>query len=691
MTTRRRVFVPILLVVFGVEVVIRIVLRTWLPLSVLAEASVGALALTIVSGPLLWLIVVKRIALNAEAEKFRADARVASILAASIDGIITIDAAGTVTHFNAGAEKIFGYPASEIINRNISVLIPEHFHSAHEQHVDRFATGAICSRAMGEILATEGRRKSGEQFLVDVSISRLAVDGKVMLTAVVRDVTERQRAETALRQAESRLRAVLNSAPLTIFATDASGVFTLSDGQGLQRVGLKPGENVGVSAIELFGSLPFVDDSGAVTAGADVVRRVLLGETIAAKSQLGDITFENRIVPMRDGEGKIVGIVGVSTDVTDSVASEAGLRDREARLAAIFDHASDAMLLLSVDADGKVRVADANRSFITRIRVVREVTKADLLGLSFEELALGIYKRPPEVLAQYQESLRRVIDTRAPLTFEHMAIFATGPFFAEVMLVPILDGAGACVQILWSSHDVTDAVRARQQLVESTKELRALAAHLDTVREDERAQLARNLHDDLGQNLTALKLDLRTVRRRVAEGAKIPPASLDAMDELIDGLIATSRNVGSELHAPILEGYGLRDSVESQAAEFSKHTGIPCAVTCTPIDPHVEDRTALVLYRIVQESLTNVTRHAAATAVTIAIRAAGDDLRLLVEDNGRGFTAQHLPGGRFGIIGMRERALALGGKFAIGAGVNGGTAVEIVVPLRTRALAEGGA
>src|ERR1035437_1414115 len=171
MTTRRRVFVPILLVVFGVEVVIRIVLRTWLPLSVLAEASVGALALTIVSGPLLWLIVVKRIALKAEAGKVRADARVASILAASIDGIITIDAAGTVTHFNAGAEKIFGYPASEIINRNISVLIPEHFHSAHEQHVDRFAAGAICSRAMGEILATEGRRKSGEQFQIGTSAS----------------------------------------------------------------------------------------------------------------------------------------------------------------------------------------------------------------------------------------------------------------------------------------------------------------------------------------------------------------------------------------------------------------------------------------------------------------------------------------------------------------------------------------
>src|ERR1035437_1837533 len=262
MTTRRRVFVPILLVVFGVEVVIRIVLRTWLPLSVLAEASVGALALTIVSGPLLWLIVVKRIALNAEAEKFRADARVASILAASIDGIITIDAAGTVTHFNAGAEKIFGYPASEIINRNISVLIPEHFHSAHEQHVDRFAAGAICSRAMGEILATEGRRKSGEQFLVDVSISRLAVDGTVMLTAVVRDVTDRQRAETALRQAESRLRAVPNNAPITIWAADGDGIFTFSDGRELQAAGLKPGEHVGTSALSLYADLSFVDHAG---------------------------------------------------------------------------------------------------------------------------------------------------------------------------------------------------------------------------------------------------------------------------------------------------------------------------------------------------------------------------------------------------------------------------------------------
>src|ERR1035437_3794637 len=164
-----RRYVTIFLVVFGVEAVVRIALRSWPPLSVFAEEAVAALVLTIVAGPLLWLIVARRIVGSAETEKFRADARVANILAISIDGIITTDAAGVVTHFNAGAEKIFVYPASEMIGRNISLLVPEHFHYAHERHVDRFATGANSSRAMGGILTTEGRRKGGEQFPVDVS------------------------------------------------------------------------------------------------------------------------------------------------------------------------------------------------------------------------------------------------------------------------------------------------------------------------------------------------------------------------------------------------------------------------------------------------------------------------------------------------------------------------------------------
>jgi signal transduction histidine kinase len=168
-------------------------------------------------------------------------------------------------------------------------------------------------------------------------------------------------------------------------------------------------------------------------------------------------------------------------------------------------------------------------------------------------------------------------------------------------------------------------------------------------------------------------------------------ASLDPVDELVDGLIATGRRIVSELHAPVLEGLGLAESVRLRAAEFIRHTRIHCDVTCAPADLRLDDRTTLLLYRIVQESLTNVARHSAATTVTIAIRAGGDDLVLLVEDNGRGIAATGSAGGRFGVIGMRERALALGGRFAIRGGIHGGTVVEVVVPFGAHNAVEGGA
>lgn len=147
------------------------------------------------------------------------------------------------------------------------------------------------------------------------------------MVGTIQDITERRRAEAMLQEAESRLGAVLSSAPITILATDSQGVFTLSEGKGLERVGLEPGANVGVSAIDVWGSLPFVEPTGEVITGKDVVDRALAGETVNAVSELRGVYFDNHIGPLRDADGEVVGIVGVAADITEQKLAAEEIRE----------------------------------------------------------------------------------------------------------------------------------------------------------------------------------------------------------------------------------------------------------------------------------------------------------------------------------------------------------------------------
>ena len=144
-----------------------------------------------------------------------------------------------------------------------------------------------------------------------------------------------KQAEDALQESEERLRAVLNSAPITIFATDNKGVVTLYEGRGLQRAGMKSGENVGVSAFDLYQSLPIIEHTGKEVAGEDVIRRVLGGETVSGDSELKGVFFDNHFVPLLDTKGQIVGLVGVATDITERKQAEDRIRRQLEHLTAL--------------------------------------------------------------------------------------------------------------------------------------------------------------------------------------------------------------------------------------------------------------------------------------------------------------------------------------------------------------------
>ena len=392
-----------------------------------------------------------------------------------------------------------------------------------------------------------------------------------------------------------------------------------------------------------------------------------------------------RTAPIRDDNDVIDELVLAAVDVTERQrAEEALLTDRiaaneaalraQARTRALFQ-GLPAPLFAWEERGGDFVLTDYNDAAAAFSRG----NVAKLLG----QRATQMYHDAPDIV----EDLRRCFDTQALIQREMQYRFRTSGL--ETTLVATYAFIAPNI-VLVHTEDITERRRDELELERSERELRELTAHVDRVREEERANLARNLHDDLGQSLTALKMDLRAMRRQVEQGLPLSAARLDAADQLVDGLIASGRRIVAEIRSPFFEELGLRESVESQAADFSERIRIRCTVVCTPRDLRVDERTAMVLYRIVQESLTNVARHAAASSVTITMRTERDCLVLQVEDNGRGITTEVAPINQFGIIGMRERALALGGEFAVRGAPRGGTVVEVTVPVLGYALRKAG-
>jgi signal transduction histidine kinase len=251
----------------------------------------------------------------------------------------------------------------------------------------------------------------------------------------------------------------------------------------------------------------------------------------------------------------------------------------------------------------------------------------------------------------------------------------------EVVAAQLLnpDGERSLISVL---RDITERNRFEEELQRSREQLRELAIHQESVREDERAGIARELHDELGQLLTALKMDISWLSRHLDS---IPPDQtrdkLSGMITLTDTSVSAVQRMSSQLRPGILDDLGLVAALEWLARDFQQRSGIQCiAEVDNTLD--ISGHRATVLFRICQESLTNVSRHAQASQVTVSLGRRDFDVVLRVTDNGRGISSEEMEDPRsYGVMGMRERARAFGGRVTISGAPGEGTTVEATLPL----------
>jgi len=287
-----------------------------------------------------------------------------------------------------------------------------------------------------------------------------------------------------------------------------------------------------------------------------------------------------------------------------------------------------------------------------------------------------------------RDRVRQVMDQASqdyrPFTFEHRIVRPDGT--VRTLLAQghvILDAARRPIRMIGTGQDITERKRIETELKNSREQLRALSAHLQSVREQERTSIAREIHDELGQALTGLKMDLSWLQKNLGQERKVLSKKLRTMSKLMDETVQTGRRISAELRPGALDDLGLAAAIEWQLQEFQTRTGIRCKLNSEvgeELDLGPDGSTAM--FRIFQETLTNVARHAHASRVAVTLTQPEGSLLLRVRDNGRGITSTEIAHPQsFGLIGMQERIHLLAGEISIEGAPGKGTMVTVKVPL----------
>ena len=369
-------------------------------------------------------------------------------------------------------------------------------------------------------------------------------------------------------------------------------------------------------------------------------------------------------------EGRLVFTV-ILRDVTDRVRSASLLARGEARMRGIVESAMDA--IITVDEEERVVL------FNNAAEVVFGWPRDEAIGQRLDAFI------PARFRAEHHAHLRRF--AQAGISSRRMggSRIVSGlrrdgeefPIDASISQI-VEDGRRFFTVIL---RDVTQRVRDEEALRRSREEIRELAMAATTAREQEKSRIARELHDEMGQALTALKIDLGFLRERASSAGPEVRDKLEAMQTLLDTTVAAARRISADLRPMMLDDLGLVAASEWLVENFTQRTGIPCELVMGGGELDLPDPHATTVFRTLQECLTNAAKHSKATQVEVALERDAGEVILTVSDNGSGFVpeAARKPGS-FGQIGLRERAYHLGGTVTFDSAPGRGTRVELRIP-----------
>jgi PAS domain S-box-containing protein len=590
--------------------------------------------------------------------------RLEGIIASAMDGIIAADHEHRIVVFNAAAEKMFGCRAQEAIGSPINRFIPERFRSAHTQHIRHFGAAGVTNRAMGTLGAFWALRANGEEFPIEVSISQQQIGNDKLFTAIIRDITERERAEEARRESEERARELVQGSPIAMVVTEGAEQrnimvndrFTSLFGYTLEDV----------PDVAHWWPLAYPDEAYRSTVRAEWevrVEKALRNHT--------DIEPMEASVRCKDGSSRYVefhfspaGHANVVSfvDLTDRKRAEMVLQESEERFRHVANTAPVMIWMSGVD----------------RLCTYFNSPWLRFTGRSIhEELGNGWTKGVhPEDLTSCVDTYTKAFDQRKPFQMEYRLRQHDGDYRWILDLgVPRYNLDGSFEGYIGSCIDVTDRKLAEEALSEMSRKL-------IEAQEQERKWIARELHDDINQQIALLAVNLERLKQDIPA---LAPAGLQRLEEILEhasGLGSEIQALSHRLHSSKLEYLGLGAAASSFCRELSDRHGVEIDFHSKGVPKELRQEIALCLFRVLQESLQNAIKHSGSQRFEVCLRGASNEIELTVLDSGIGFNPEEAIIGRgLGLTSMRERLKLVNGKLSIDSRAQLGTTIRATVPL----------
>ncbi|MDP2639252.1 MAG: PAS domain S-box protein [Betaproteobacteria bacterium] len=594
-------------------------------------------------------------------ESTRREQRLAGIIASAMDAIITIDERHLITLANPAAEQMFGYSAAALLGKPLSMLIPERYRGAHDAHIRDFGRTKVTNRGIGRFGQVVGRRADGREFPVDAAISQMESAGERLYTVMLRDITQRVEAEKVLQKNYELLDRIFATTHFCVLYLDRDFNVVRANRAYADASGHPAEFLVGKNHFELY---PHEENEA-------IFRQVVAtGRSFTAYAKPfrfpghpeRDVTYWDwTLHPLRNAESAVEGLLFALVDVTERKRAER----EHAQLAAVVESSNDAILIRGLDGTILSWNAAAERLF--------GWSAQEAVGQSIELIL------PPQRMGTGRRSIKGAARdaSLSPVEATHLRKDGTR-IPTQITFSPVKDRQGKVVAHSYTVRDMSELKRKEEALRGYASRLRELSHRLRTVEETERHAIARELHDRIGQDLSTLALILGSL------GAKLPRESppavhkpLQDMQGLVKSMVANVRDVMAELRPPVLDDYGLLAALRQLTTEFAQRTGIAAELSGVELQPRLPSLVETAMYRISQEALNNIVKHAQAKNVEISLHAAPDRIVLEIADDGVGFDANATPPDHWGLITMRERAEAVGIAFRLESAPGAGTWVVL--------------
>ncbi len=503
-----------------------------------------------------------------------------SVVETAIDAIITIDRRGTIIFWNPQAELMFGYTSNEIIGKPVTLIMPERFREKHKKGLNKAASRKQ-HKIAGNILELVGLRKDGSEFPLELSLANGETKEGIFFIAIIRDISERKQAESALQEARNEL------------------------------------------------------------------ERRVDGRT----AELGKTNEKLR------------------KQISECEQAELALRESELKYATLVE---DALIGVYIIQDGKIEFSN------DKFADIYGYSKDELIGMDSLDL-VHPYDRP--LVKKLRE--KRLKGQKVPSEYESKGLKKNGDIIWVMRSLAQINYKGRPA-ISGIVADISKRRKAEEALRQSDKELRILSNRLLSAEEKERKRIARELHDGIGQALSAIKFSVENALLELRKTSNpIDLGSLESIIPLTQKTIEEVRRIVKDLRPSILDDLGILATIGWFCREFQDvYAGIRIETTIDVKEDEVPLYLKTMIYRIMQEALNNVAKHSQANYVHLQMRKTETGLELVIHDNGRGFNldqAMALKTSRrgFGLASMRERAELSGASFEINSAAESGTTLRV--------------